>query len=148
MTDIRKGKAIKPQERAVKGFLVIYCRPEQDMPLAQPPDNATPEQIAKTEQVRQKMLRIARDKYLFRFQDRRLTTGIIVQNGRLAGLKVVETKIEGRKAEPIAGSEHELRAPLVVSSIGSLPEKLSGINMNRQYYAFAVKNAPRYTAIE
>ena len=52
----------------MKGCLLIYRRREQDMPLAQPPDNATPEQIAKTEQVRQKMLRLARDKYLFRFR--------------------------------------------------------------------------------
>jgi ferredoxin/flavodoxin---NADP+ reductase len=132
----------------VKGCLLIYRRREQDMPLAQPPDNATPEQIAKTEQVRQKMLRLARDKYLFRFQDRRLTTGIIVENGRLAGLKLVETKIEGRKAEPIPGSEHELRAPLVVSSIGSVPEKLPGINMNGEYYTFAGKDMPRYTAVD
>src|SRR5258708_13469443 len=117
------------------------------MPMAQPPDNATPEQVAKTEQVRQKMLRIARDKFLFRFQDRRLTTGIIVENGRLAGLKVVETKIEGRKAEPIPGSEQELRAPLVVSSIGSVPENLSGINMNSAYYTFPAKDGPRDTAM-
>jgi NADPH-dependent glutamate synthase beta subunit-like oxidoreductase len=118
------------------------------MPLAQPPDNATSEQIAKTEQIRQKMLRLARDKYLFRFQDCRLTTGIIVQDGRLAGLKVVETKIEGRKAEPIPGSEHELRSALVVSSIGSVPEKLPGISMNGEYYTFAGKDVPRYTAMD
>jgi NADPH-dependent glutamate synthase beta subunit-like oxidoreductase len=146
--EVCKRHGIKPEELGVKGCLLIYRRREQDMPLAQPPDNATPEQIAKTEQVRQKMLRIARDKYLFRFQDRRLTTGIIVQNGRLAGLKVVETKIEGRKAEPIPGSEQELRAPLVISSIGSVPEKLSGINMNGEYYTFAGKDVPRYTAMD
>jgi NADPH-dependent glutamate synthase beta subunit-like oxidoreductase len=146
--EVCKRHGIKPEELGVKGCLLIYRRREQDMPLAQPPDNATPEQVAKTEMVRQKMLRIARDKYLFRFQDRRLTTGIIVQNGRLAGLKVVETKIEGRKAEPIPGSEHELRAPLVVSSIGSVPEKLSGINMNGEYYTFAGKDVPRYTAMD
>src|SRR5579864_7846623 len=146
--EVCKAHGIKPEELGVKGCLLIYRRREQDMPLAQPPDNATPDQIAKTEMVRQKMLRIARDKYLFRFQDRRLTTGIIVQNGRLAGLKVVETKIEGRKADPIPGSEHELRAPLVVSSIGSVPEKLSGINMNGEYYTFAGKDLPRYTAMD
>src|SRR5437899_10067683 len=94
------------------------------------------------------MVRPARAKYLSHFQDRRLTTGIIVQNGQLAGLQVVETKIEGRKAEPIPGSEHELRAPLVVSSIGSVPEKLSGINMNGEYYTFAGKDVPRYTAMD
>ena len=120
----------------MKGCLLIYRRREQDMPLAQPPDNATPEQIAKTEQVRQKVLRLARDKYLFRFQDRRMTTGLVVENGRLVGLKVAETKVEGRKAEPIPGSEHELRAPLVISSIGSVPEVLPGVAMKGEYYTF------------
>jgi len=143
-----KTHGIKPEELGVKGCLLIYRRREQDMPLAQPPDNATPEQIAKTELVRQKMLRIARDKYLFRFQERRMTTGVIVENGRIAGLKVAETKIEGRKAEPIPGSEHELRASLVVSSIGSVPEKLSEINMSGEYYTFAGKDMPRYTAMD
>jgi NADPH-dependent glutamate synthase beta subunit-like oxidoreductase len=143
-----KTHGIKPEELGVKGCLLIYRRREQDMPLAQPPDNATPEQIAKTEMVRQKMLRIARDKYLFRFQERRMTTGVIVENGRIAGLKVAETKIEGRKAEPIPGSEHELRASLVVSSIGSVPEKLSEINMSGEYYTFAGKDMPRYTAMD
>jgi len=146
--EVCKKHGIKPEELGVKGCLLIYRRREQDMPLAQPPDNATPEQIAKTEMVRQKMLRLARDKFLFRVQDRRLTTGIIVENGRLAGLMVVETKIEGRKAEPIPGSEQELRAPLVVSSIGSVPEKLSGINMNGEYYTFSGHDLPRYTAMD
>jgi len=146
--EVCKAHGIKPEELGIKGCLLIYRRREQDMPLAQPPDNATPEQIAKTELVRQKMLRIARDKYLFRFQERRMTTGVIVENGRIAGLKVAETKIEGRKAEPIPGSEHELRAPLVVSSIGSVPEKLSEINMSGEYYTFAGKDVPRYTAMD
>ena len=146
--EVCKTHGIKAEELGVKGCLLIYRRREQDMPLAQPPDNATPEQIAKTELVRQKMLRIARDKYLFRFQERRMTTGVIVENGRIAGLKVAETKIEGRKAEPIPGSEHELRAPLVVSSIGSVPEKLSEINMSGEYYTFAGKDMPRYTAMD
>ncbi len=143
-----KKHGVKPEELGVKGCLLIYRRREQDMPLAQPPDNATPEQVAKTEQVRQKMLRLAQSKYLFRVQDRRLTTGVIVENGRLVGLKVVETKIEGRKAEPIPGTEQELCAPLVVSSIGSVPEKLSGINMSGEYYTFAGNEIPRYTGLE
>jgi ferredoxin--NADP+ reductase len=146
--EVCKAHGIKPEELGVKGCLLVYRRREQDMPLAQPPDNATPEQNAKTEMVRQKMLRLARDKFLFRFQERRLTTGIVVESGQLVGLKVVETKIEGRKADPIPGSEHELLAPLVVSSIGSVPEKLSGINMNGEYYTFSGKDLPRYTPMD
>src|SRR6516164_1001767 len=98
-----KAHGINPQELDVKGCLLIYRRREQDMPLAQPPENATPEQIAKTELVRQKMLKLARDKYLFRFQDRRVATGLIVENGRLAGLRVAQAKVEGRRAEPTPG---------------------------------------------
>lgn len=139
-----KAHGIKPEELGVKGCLLIYRRREQDMPLAQPPDNATPEQIAKTEQVRLKMLRLARDKYLFRVQDRRVATGLIVEDGRLAGLRVAETKVEGRRAEPIPGSEHDLRAPLVISSIGSVPERLPGVEMNGEYYTFSDEALPRY----
>jgi ferredoxin/flavodoxin---NADP+ reductase len=140
-----KAHGVDPQSLGVKGCLLIYRRREQDMPLAQPPDNATPDQIAKIEMVRQKMLRLARDRYLFRVQDRRLTTGLVVENGRVVGLKVAETKIEGRKAEPIPGSEHELRAPLVISSIGSVPEVLPGVAMKGEYYTFSDEDLPRYT---
>ncbi len=66
----------------------------------------------------------------------------------VVGLKLAETRVEGGKAEPVPGSEHELRAPLVVSSIGSVPEKLSGINMNGEYYTFAGKDVPRYTTMD
>ena len=143
-----KAHGIDPQSLGVKGCLLIYRRREQDMPLAQPPDDATADQIAKTEMVRQKMLRLARDRYLFRVQDRRLTTGLIVENGRVAGLRVAETKIEGRKAQPIPGSGHELRAPLVISSIGSVPEILPGVSMKGEYYAFSDGDLPQYTGAD
>ncbi|HEV2387387.1 MAG TPA: FAD-dependent oxidoreductase [Candidatus Acidoferrales bacterium] len=143
-----KARSIRPEDLGVKGCLLLYRRREQDMPLAQPPDNATPDQIAKTEQVRLKMLRLARDRYLFRVQDRRIATGLVVESGRLVGLKVAETKVEGRKAEPIPGSEHELRAPLVISSIGSVPERLPGITMKGEYYTFTDEDLPRYTGCE
>src|SRR5277367_1468893 len=146
--EVCKAHGIKPEDLGVKGCLLIYRRREQDMPLAQPPDNATPEQIAKTEQVRLKMLRLARDRYLFRVQDRRLTTGLVVEDGRVVGIKVAETKIEGRKAEPIAGSEHELRGPLVISSIGSVPEILPGVAMKGEYYTFSDEDLPRYSGAD
>jgi len=139
-----KTLGVQPDQLGVKGCLLIYRRREQDMPLAQPPDNATSEQIARTEGVRQKMLRLARDKYLFRVQDRRMPVGLIVENGRLAGLKVVETKVEGKRAEAIPGTEQELRAPLVVSSIGSVPEVIPGIQMRGEYYTFKDEALPQY----
>jgi hypothetical protein len=90
------------------------------------------------------MLRLAQEKYLFQVQDRRVATGLLVEDGRLVGLKVAETKVEGRKAEPVAGSEHDLRAPLAISSIGSVPEKIPGVFMKGEYYDFEDEGLPRY----
>jgi ferredoxin--NADP+ reductase len=139
-----KMHGIAPEDLGVKGCLLIYRRREQDMPLAQPPENATPDQIAQTEAIRQKMLRLAREKYLFRVQDRRMTTGLLIEDGRLVGLKLAETRVEGRKAEPIAGSEYQLRVPMVISSIGSVPEKIPGVVMKGEYYGFNEETLPRY----
>jgi ferredoxin--NADP+ reductase len=135
---------IAPEDLGVKGCLLIYRRRAQDMPLAQPPENARPDQIAKTEAIRQKMLRLAQDKYLFRLQDRRVPTGLLIEDGRLVGLKVAETKVEGRKAEPVTGSEYQVRAPMVISSIGSVPEKTPGVAMRGEYYDFSHETLPRY----
>jgi len=145
---ICKQCGVRPEELGVKGCLLIYRRREQDMPLAQPPENASPQDLAKTESVRQKMLRLARDKYLFRFQERRMTTGLIIEDGRLAGLRVAETRVERGRAEPIPGSEEELRAPMVVSSIGSVPEVIPGVAMKGEYYTFSGEALPQYTGCD
>src|SRR6202162_6268354 len=138
-----KMHGITPEDLGVKGCLLIYRRRGQDMPLAQPPENAMPDQIAKTQGPRQQMLRLAQEKYLFRVQDRRVATRLLIEDGRLVGLKVAETKVNGRKAEPVAGTEYELRAPMVISSIGSVPEKIPGIAMKSEYYDFNNESLPR-----
>ncbi len=139
-----KAHGIDPASLGVKGCLLVYRRRQQDMPLAQPPENATPEQLAKTESVRQKVLRLAQEKFLFRFQDCRLTQGLVVENGRLVGIKVSETKVEGRKATPVPGSEHDLRAPLIISSIGSVPEPIPGAIMKGEYFDITETDLPQY----
>src|ERR1700683_2145073 len=106
-----KAHSVDPESLGVKGCLLIYRRREQIMPLAQPPAHATPDQIAKTEIIRQKMLRLAREKYLFRVRERSVATGLIVEDGRVVGLKVADTQIEGRRCDAIPGSEHEVRVP-------------------------------------
>jgi ferredoxin--NADP+ reductase len=145
---ICKQNGIQPEELGIEGCLLIYRRREQDMPLAQPPDNATPQQMATPEAVRRKMLRLAREKYLFRFQERRMTAGLIIEQDRVAGLRVVETRVEGRKAEPVRGTEQELRAPLVISSIGSVPEEIPGVQRTGEYYLFQGDVLPQYAGLE
>ena len=77
-----------------------------------------------------------------------MTTGLVVENGRVVGLKVAETKVEGRRAEPIPGSEHEIRAPLIISSIGSVPEMIPGVTMKGEYYTFTDEALPQYAGCD
>jgi NADPH-dependent glutamate synthase beta subunit-like oxidoreductase len=125
----------------VKGCTLYYRRRVEDMPLQEPPDNPTPEQLAKTGMVRRKLLQNFLDKYLFTFHERHAPVAPIVEGDGLAGLRFAETEVKDGKATIKPGSEKEVRAPLVISSIGSIPEPLQGIEMNGELYRIKDENS-------
>jgi hypothetical protein len=127
---------IEPGDLGVEGCILLYRRRQQDMPLAQPPENATPEQMEKTLAARAKLLDRARERYLFRVQDCTLPLELVVADGHVTGVKVVRTKVDGRKVEPIAGSEEVLETRMVISSIGSIPEPIEGVRMRGETFDF------------
>jgi ferredoxin--NADP+ reductase len=135
--EVCKAFGIDPRELGVTGCTLFYRRRLQDMPLAQPPANATPEQMEKTFATRRKLLERAQEKYLFRVQDRTSPTRLEIEDGRVAGVWVVRNHVEGRKTEPIPGSEELVRTRLVLSSIGSIPEPIPGIRMKGETYTFS-----------
>ena len=53
----------------------------------------------------------------------------------------------GRKVETVPGSEVNLRAPLVISSIGSLPERIAGLAMKGETYTFNSGDTGEYEAL-
>jgi ferredoxin--NADP+ reductase len=118
----------------VKGCILYYRRRVEDMPLAEPPDNPTPEQMAKVGMVRRKLLQNFLDKYLFTFHERHVPVGFIAEGDRLVGLKFAETEVKDGKAVIKPGTEKEVRAPLVISSVGSIPEPIQGIEMKGELY--------------
>jgi NADPH-dependent glutamate synthase beta subunit-like oxidoreductase len=136
-----------PKSLGVNDGVLIYRRRAEDMPLAQEPDDATPEQKRKTEQTRRKILDKVREKFLFRFEERRVAHAPIIEDGRLRGLVVRETRVDGRRADPVPGSEREVRADLVVSSIGSVPEKIDGISMQGEYYTYKDWDTGEYEGV-
>jgi ferredoxin--NADP+ reductase len=140
-------KAIDPKSLGVTDGLLIYRRRVEDMPLADTPASATPEQLKKAEVVRRKILEVCRRKFLFRFEERRLSQKPIVEDGMLVGLTVAETKVEGKKVEPIVGSEHDIRAPLTISSIGSVPERIPGIQMKGESYVYKSWDTGEYAEL-
>ena len=111
----------------IKGCTLYYRRRVQDMPLS-PMETDTPEKLEKAERVREKILSNAQSKYLFHMRAQHVPVSTIVEDGRLAGLVFQQTELDASgRAKPIEGSEIEARGPVVISSIGSLPEMIDGI---------------------
>ncbi len=123
------------KDLGLKGCTLYYRRRVKDMPLAEIPKGATPERKEKAYQAREKILRNFQKKYLFRFQECRVPSGLIVEKDRLVGLKFKKTKIIKGKPVIQEGTEYEVRSPLIVSSIGSIPEPIPGIPLNSELYS-------------
>lgn len=114
------------EDLGIEGCTLYYRRRIQDMPLS-PFPVTSPETLIKAETVRTKVLNNYASKYLFKVKPQHVPVDKIVEDGRLVGLVFKETQIENGRAVAIDGSEKEVRAPYVISSIGSIPEMIDGI---------------------
>ena len=143
ITGFCEDKGIDPAELGVVDCTLYYRRRMVDMPLATPKDRSEEAEL-KAQAVRQKILTNAMEKFRFKYKERSLTKEFIVEDDRLVGLIMQETRVEGRKAIPLEGTEFEVRHPLFISSIGSIPEPLPEIEMNGAYYKFSDWNLGIY----
>ncbi len=116
---------------------LFYRRRVLDMPLSDIPSDATAKRAEALRQARAKILEKAQRKYLFEFQDLRAPTGLIEQDGRLVGLRLSRTEVVDGQARIIPHTEEEVRAPFVVSSIGSIPEPIADIPTEGEVYRYA-----------
>ena len=146
--DVCKAHGVDAAELGVKDVALCYRRRDIDMPLAQIPAGAAPEKATQIQGVRKKMLSRIQDKYRVRFEGCRLPVSPMVEDGRLAGLRFVKTHVEGRSASPVPETEEDIRAPLVISSIGSIPELIHGVEMKRELYCFKDLETGEYEGAE
>ena len=110
----------------LKGCVLCYRRGAADMPLS-PLPTETAEQKEKSRAVSQKILDNFQNKYLFRFEPFLVPVDKIVDGDRLGGLVFQKTKLENGKVIAIPNTETEFNSPLIISSIGSLPDPIPGI---------------------
>jgi len=123
----------------LKGCRLFYRRRMIDMPVT-PMATDTPEQLEKAQGIRKKLLNNFTTKYLFRFYECHVPVDKIVKDGKLAGLVFQKTEVIDGKAVAIEGTEHDVEGPLVVSSIGSIPELLEGIPSQWQMFKISDTN--------
>jgi ferredoxin--NADP+ reductase len=132
------GLGLTLADLELKGCTLYYRRRVEDMPVVETPENVSPEQAMKSEATRRKLLNNFADKYMFQFQGQRAPVGCIMRDGCIEGLRIAETQMDDGQATILNSTAYDAPAPLVISSIGSIPEPIHGVEMSGE--AFKIKN--------
>ena len=119
----------------LQGVTIYYRRRIEDMPLMSAPEGADEARIKKVEAGRRRMVEKATDKYRFEIVPLSAPDGLIVEDGRLVGLRFRRTQIENGRVV-MQDETFEVRAPAIISSIGSIPEPITGIEMRGELFDF------------
>ena len=123
------------EELGIEGCTLAYRRRPEDMPMVELPDDANDKIRERVIKARVRVLGKAMDKYLFKFEPLRAPRELIVEDGRLVGLVCDVTEVADGRARP-TGDSVEMRAPMVISSIGSVPAPIEGLPMKGELYGF------------
>lgn len=140
---------LKWEDLGIEGCTLYYRRRIEDMPLAEAPPNAKPEQIQKVESVRRRILEKAQRKYLFSVDPLWSPVGLLTHGDLLDGLRFARTKVgDDGKAVIVPGEIQNVEAPMVISSIGSIPMPIKGLPMDGEFLRLEDKDHGRVTTFE
>jgi NADPH-dependent glutamate synthase beta subunit-like oxidoreductase len=123
------------EDLGLEGSTLFYRRRAEDMPLVEPPEDATPERMEKVLKARGSILKKAIEKYRFKVEPLAAPDGLLVEGDRLVGLRFRRTKMDGGKLVS-TDETFERRGAYVISSIGSIPEPIPAIPMKGELFAF------------
>src|SRR6185436_18539923 len=121
----------------LKGCTLIYRRTAREMPLAAFKEGADEVSKNNTMNIREKLMKLTVQKFMCTFRPNTLPKAVVMENGKVVGLKVVESRSEGRKVVEVPGSETVLPTNFIISSIGSIPEPIPGLPLKGEFYDFA-----------
>ncbi len=127
---------LRYEDLGLRGATLFYRRRVEDMPLVEAPEGADAARLAKVELARKRVLEKAIEKYRFHVEPLCMPDGLLVENDRLVGLRFRRTRFESGKLVPTDES-FERRGPVVISSIGSIPEPIPGIPTKGELFAFS-----------
>jgi len=105
------------------------------MPLASA-DHPTPEQLAKLEAARVKIVDRVIRKYLVGFEELSLPLAVLCEGDRLVGIRFRRTEVVDGRVRSLEGTEFDVRASMVISSIGSIPRPIDGIPTKGELYHY------------
>ena len=110
----------------LEGMTLVYRRTAYDMPLKEPRDNSQ-ENIEKAREVSNKLLNKYVTNFLFKFIPLGSPIDKIEKNGKLDAVVFQKNQIVDNKIIHLEGKTFTLKTPLLISSIGSLPDRIMGL---------------------
>ena len=123
------------EELGVKGCRLYYRRRKEDMPLASA-DDPTPEQLAKLKNARVKIMDRVIRKYFVKFEELSRPVNTIVEGDRMTGIRFQKTEVVDGRVRGVDGSEFDVDASMVISSIGSIPRPIEGVPTKGELYHY------------
>lgn len=134
LTNAADHLAISLKDLNLKGCRIFYRRRIIDMPLTPNPASDAEGDIQKVHDVRKKIIGLAQNKFLFEIEECFSPKEIIVENDKLCGLVMHKNKIENGRVVPLPEEIENVRTPLVISSIGSIPDKIEGVKQIKEKF--------------
>ena len=131
-----ESHGLKYPDLAIKPCKLFYRRRVIDMPLSDVPPDAPPKRQEAMRAARGKILDKAMRKFHFEFQELRVPTGVIVENGKMVGVRFSRTEVADGQVRTIPDTEEDARAEMTISSIGSIPEPIPGIPQKGEVYQY------------
>jgi ferredoxin--NADP+ reductase len=131
-----ESHGLKYADLAIKPCKLFYRRRVIDMPLSDIPADAPPKRQETLRNARSKILEKAMRKFLFEFQELRVPTGVVVENGTMVGVNFSRTEVADGQVRTIPNTGEEARAEMIISSIGSIPEPLAGVPQKGEVYQY------------
>jgi NADPH-dependent glutamate synthase beta subunit-like oxidoreductase len=122
-------------ELGLAGCTLFYRRRIEDMPLVEIPEDADEKRREKAMNARARLLEKAQEKYGFHVEPLSAPEALVVEDGRVVGLRLRRTRMENGRLVP-TDETYERRGSYVISSIGSIPEPIPGIPMKGELFAF------------
>lgn len=138
-----EGFGVEWKSLGIKGATLMSRRGAKDLSLKAAPENPSPEELEKLGAMRERILQRALDKFCFNYLPFAVAEAPMVEGDQMVGLKVRKMKeTEGGKL--VATDELiEFSAPYVVSSIGSIPKPIPGVQMRGELLPFTNDSVAR-----
>ncbi len=133
---VLNASGLKYGDLGVAPCKLYYRRRVLDMPLSDIPPDAPEKRANALKQARAKILEKAQRKFLFEFQELRAPSGVVVDNGAVVGVNFSRTEVADGQVRIVQENAETTRAPLTISSIGSIPEPIPGIAQKGEVYTY------------